>query len=531
MLRNPSNQIVIIVVRPGQDFEICFPQSVRTSETSDGWVPTETMGCWPQIYFSGGNYVSAIQKVAPQWEIWCILQSTWEEASSTVANTNRLNGKTKNSLHQLALDVFFKTNITHTDNSNCMLDRHVQLKFNSANPPAKTAVVALDRNDVALVFTNFEGYQFLTCYAEPYISFDFYLSPYQTEAWVALGVSIFTIIALMTIVYHFLYKKDKQPFSAWLFVLASIFEEGGVLPSKVEKATFFRILLGIWSIMSVILTNGYNGIMISELNSPRRLYHPETFNDLACQGQIKNMLKVWHRNKQLMSLSDWTQFHNLVEFNSWVEGLSADLPEFLSVLGKLENDFQFSWIWSGNSLTAETLGDLNLFTPMHSFYPNAVSFFTENFSLAILQGSIEKEVVQCGKTVFIAKSSEIRMEYEFLTRKYPRKKFLLSDQAIQNYPTGLAFQFPLRSRVIQSFNGIVETGIWGHFESEETRVKNFNRTPAIVIEQSNNIILTNIATLNGALPTVFILTGIVGHVSDQMVKHAFLVVVGLYAAK
>lgn len=184
-----------------------------------------------------------------------------------------------------------------------------------------------------------------------------------------------------------------------------------------------------------------------------------------------------------------------------------DLPEFLSVLGKLENDFQFSWIWSGNSLTAETLGDLNLFTPMHSFYPNAVSFFTENFSLAILQGSIEKEVVQCGKTVFIAKSSEIRMEYEFLTRKYPRKKFLLSDQAIQNYPTGLAFQFPLRSRVIQSFNGIVETGIWGHFESEETRVKNFNRTPAIVIEQSNNIILTNIATLNGALPTVFILTG------------------------
>ncbi|OXA49589.1 hypothetical protein Fcan01_15660 [Folsomia candida] len=407
------------------------------------------------------------------------------------------------------------------------------------------AIMTLDENDVALVFTSFEGYQFLTCYAEPYISFDFYLTPYQTEAWVVLGVSISTIIGVMTIAYHFLYKKDKQPFSAWLFVLASLFEEGGFLPSKLEKTTFCRILIGIWSIMSVILTNGYNGIMISELNSPRRFYHPEKFDDLACQDQINGMLKSWHRDKTRISKSDWRHYENLTQFADWVHRISMGsgvdlkyrngysnylmsnvddkcykllspfqrnslmqaLPEFLSILGALGNDFQYSWMWYDNGATLEIFRNLNLFTPMHSFYPNDVSFFNENFSLGVLQGNIEKEVVQCGKTVFIAKSSELQIEKEFLARKYPRKKFVVSDQVVQTYPSGIAFQFPLRSPIIKSFKGVVEAGIWVHVEGEELQAKNFNRTQAVVMRQSNNIVLTNIATLNGALPTVFILAG------------------------
>lgn len=46
-------------------------------------------------------------------------------------------------------------------------------------------------------------------------------------------------------------------------MLASLFEETGFMPTRIEKHTFFRIMLGVWSLMSVVLTNGYNGIMIS----------------------------------------------------------------------------------------------------------------------------------------------------------------------------------------------------------------------------------------------------------------------------
>lgn len=136
--------------------------------------------------------------------------------------------------------------------------------------------------DEELIFIEFEGHQFLNCYVEPYISFYFYFSPFQSQLWAMLGISIVTLIAVTTIVYH--YRKEKQKFSLWLFVLATLFEETGFMPSKVEKSTFYRISLGIWCIMSVIFTNGYNGLMIQELNAPRKLFHPDTFDHLRCQN-------------------------------------------------------------------------------------------------------------------------------------------------------------------------------------------------------------------------------------------------------
>lgn len=110
-----------------------------------------------------------------------------------------------------------------------------------------------------------------------------------------------------------------------------------------------------------------------------------------------------------------------------------------------------------------------------------------------------------GRPYISQKSRGLRLEYEFLSKKYPNTKFFISSDKILNYPSGLSFQHPWKSRVVRSFKTLRETEIWTHAEKLDLGAKNFNRTAAV--EQSKNFKLTNIATLRGALVTVFILVG------------------------
>ncbi|OXA45859.1 hypothetical protein Fcan01_18949 [Folsomia candida] len=278
-------------------------------------------------------------------------------------------------------------------------------------------------NDVELIYTKFEDYHFLTCYTEPYISFYFYFSPFQYKLWVVLAISIVTIVSITTTAVHYL--REKQHFSAWLFVLATLFEETGFLPSKIEKHTFFRFTLGTWCLMSVILTNCYNGIMITELNAPLKLFHPDTFDHLRCR-----------------------------------QNYMVDIVEYYHI-----------------KLTAKANDSRR----------------------------IEQEVVQCGKTVFIAKLSELKLEYEFLSRMYPRTKFFISSKGVLGNPSGCIFIHPWRSRVAKGVQSVTEAGILRYAENQDMAKFNFKRTPAM--EQPAGAKSINIATLSGALLTVFILTG------------------------
>lgn len=67
-----------------------------------------------------------------------------------------------------------------------------------------------------------------------------------------------------------------------LLDLATIFEEVGHVPPKIERNTYFRPTFGSWCLISVIFTNCYNGLMISSLNAPLPTFEPKIFNDLDC---------------------------------------------------------------------------------------------------------------------------------------------------------------------------------------------------------------------------------------------------------
>lgn len=128
-----------------------------------------------------------VENFTPLKELWCTSES-WMKKNLTVANNEITRIKTVN---ELMFGMFSNGNITlmfkHSKRATCNSYRNV-VQFKGTKP--------IYSKDVELIITESEGYKFLTCYTEPYISFYFYFTPFQTELWVTLGVSIAIIIAL-----------------------------------------------------------------------------------------------------------------------------------------------------------------------------------------------------------------------------------------------------------------------------------------------------------------------------------------------
>lgn len=183
-----------------------------------------------------------------------------------------------------------------------------------------------------------------------------------------------------------------------------------------------------------------------------------------------------------------------------LSGIQHRLPEYLVVLFQLADDFLTHPLQNTPGFR-----DLNHFVSNHAFFPRGFTYL--NFTRVEHQRQVERDVVQCGKTVFVGTSPNIKMEHEFLSRKYLLKTFFISDQIIQNFPRGLVFQYPWRSKVVKDFKSIIKAGIWTHVENKEIRRQNANRTAALVPERADDLAPTNIATWSGALPTLFILVG------------------------
>ncbi|OXA46210.1 hypothetical protein Fcan01_19282 [Folsomia candida] len=414
---------VLIEAIPGQNFEICFLRMVFRNPGSD-------MACSSEIPMNQKNFIAVIHQRKLEWETWCIQGLPWDFINSTMHNTKRLSVTRKITAELLASDIFSMANGTFYKDTICYA-KPIITKFSTS--------MSSNLEDVELMFTENEGYQFLTCYVEPYISFYFYFKPFQTQLWAVLGISILTIVAVPKTVQYF--RNEMQPFSSWLFVMATLFEEAGYVPGFIEKTTFFRLSLGVWCVMSVILTNAYNGLMILELNAPRETQHPNEFSQLRCEngfdhtaefqssyGKIKNpKFNNTVRNSKLYLASrdfqifltkllglDWFPDSKLEKYNidftmvqdrcyrllSQIERNSGAKrqPEFLNVLTTLALNFLKT---SANK--SAWYAALYLFNARHSFHPKEFSYLPGNMSDSVLQRNIEKEIIQCGKTVYIAK--------------------------------------------------------------------------------------------------------------------------------
>ncbi|OXA42495.1 hypothetical protein Fcan01_22817 [Folsomia candida] len=419
------NQVSFIVDSPEQNFKICL---LIYSKIVENMVKHIT--CASEIQLSGETYITLVDKHINRLSKLCIHGVEWGEVKDTqttptTGTTSRINATVRTSFTQLVLKVFSNANISVLPDSKCLSEsvKHVKLTFDAGDRPTNMEETTID---VTLIQRGFEGYKFLTCYAEPYITLNFYITPFQPDLWLVLGTTIGIIVAITTLCQHFFSLLEQQRFSAWMYVLASLFEETGFMPTRISKHNFFRISFGIWSIMSVVLTNGYNGIMISELNSPMRQFQTESFDQLDCGNKIlktiQNYLITEEINlpgakKQMEETleSVYTSFYfELVHLTSSLPYSSFEaetvylnmtkvdhacyrllstfeqsvsrvvLPEFLAVLRNLAKDHID---YGGTHFSM--FKDLILFSRKHSYYPRGFSYLSENLTYPTLQSKIE----------------------------------------------------------------------------------------------------------------------------------------------
>ncbi|OXA49431.1 hypothetical protein Fcan01_15918 [Folsomia candida] len=378
------------------------------------------------------------------------------------------------------------------------------------------------------VIFKFHGYQFMSCHSETYISFEFYVAPFQPLVW-GMFISSVVIVALVLS----LYKKLKninsyEAFSPWSFVLANIFEEAVYVPMHLEKQQFFRMVVGGWILMSVVLTNCYNGLMISSLNSPLpRTNIPETFQDLICQD--KSILKSY---KLGVNLTNWIlqriDESPVKPFDSMCYKIlstqvillfSQYIFEFLKLFHHTLSRIMYLRIdilvALSQSLTPPQLMDdismqdiviLLLSKGYNSVVP-------ENFNssppaeitltnMAQIITSVTDEVAMCGRSVLIVDAFEMGFMFADMTKRYFWRKFYKGKDILNFALGGWKFEGEGNSKVPQYFESLFESGIQGRLELE-MMMRKYSRNSNYAIPKRED----DSVRLRGAILTLFILWG------------------------
>lgn len=153
---------------------------------------------------------------------------------------------------------------------------------------------------------------------------------------------------------------------------------------------------------------------------------------------------------------------------------------------------------------------LNLFHPkQRHFIRDSENLGNLSFSESIKK--VESEVVACGKTAFVSKSSKLQSEFEYLSRKYFWKKFYKSRDTLNLVPAGALFQKPGSSKVPLYYQALHEAGIVGRLMTEKERKRNKRIKRAVNYSAGN---FRNKMTMDGCIVTLFILCAVLAAVGS-----------------
>jgi hypothetical protein len=226
------------------------------------------------------------------------------------------------------------------------------------------------------IFLHFHGYDFLTCYSYKFLSFEFYLTPFEPNLWLGLGIFMSLIVVMLSIYVKIEYSASS--FSPWLFILASLFEETTFIPKALEKKTFFRLVLGFWSLMSIFLTNCYTSLMMTGLNSPLPGVKINSWRDLICGPvqKIDSNLTSWMENNKVSQY--WSQIEDILEDETSSKRLENpdESTKCFRLLSQLTLEYEYSPRFPNNQFCYTMLSWYGL---IRSGIEDSESYFTETY--------------------------------------------------------------------------------------------------------------------------------------------------------
>lgn len=394
-----------------------------------------------------------------------------------------------------------------------------------------------DGYSATLIVTKNSAIEFLSCYTETFISFQFYITPFQPELWLVIGIGLILLCTMLSIYLHY---AKLYVFPVWLLLLATMFEEGFPIVASVERKPFFRLILGAWCLMTVILTNCYTGIMTSELNAPLQGRHPITFNDLVCSkikrsnqnldhvlsigGNLSDLYislhkayhnKIFHfliKEQTNISMFDPIESSNCFQLLSKLvpESISPQLiPQFLDLLYNihfylLDPSAAFRKTLSEHFVSPVFALMFNLFNPVHPHIPTSVNYSEGTYTMGNIQSQVEKEISSCRRAVFAGTSESVHSELSFVRKNYHWIHFY-KGKPIYALPFGLVFSYEGISRVPTYFKFMLESGIYGRLEMEQWSNEYVGRKA--IVQRNSYQDGEMPVRITGSLLTAFILFG------------------------
>ncbi|OXA64900.1 hypothetical protein Fcan01_00537 [Folsomia candida] len=349
-----------------------------------------------------------------------------------------------------------------------------------------------------VAMTKWRGFQFVSCYSHKYISFSFYITPFQPATWYFILLSLVSTISAVSI-YMKIYARDVSPsFSPWLSFFAMLLEDSVTIPAKLAQSGFYRSIFTHWGPVAVLLSNCYTGLMITELNAPLKGWRPESFEDLVCDKSHRSLFQGIHGvlvNKTVLKFNARKYSINISRDepkpNSMDNsGLSVrdecfnvlSIPEksklefayehpYPLLEAELATDYYFQIAYSSEQtpLTKDRLIQYIIYETMPIFPRRFLNRDRASISLMypeIYRKHAEEEVANCEKSVFVGNTDTVKYEMKHLTRKYPGKKFIMGKKTMDERMIGWTFRGNSRSAVRRNFYGIVESGIYKILEEE-----------------------------------------------------------------
>ncbi|OXA36736.1 hypothetical protein Fcan01_28491 [Folsomia candida] len=331
------------------------------------------------------------------------------------------------------------------------------------------------------------------------------------DLWICLLICLTIVVSCLTL-YTRYYDSVTGPsdgirwVSPWLNVLSILFEEPASVPAILEKRAFYRLVFGIWSLMAVFKTNCYNGIMITNLNAPLPGTKVEEWNDIVCE-RIAGGVNLSHKEitawveKTAISkywgnavvvdnqVYDTIKLTNPFESENCFRLLSPILPRpfFLKRSTLPANrffHFEYYKYWDLDRYLRNHYlnGDIRnpefqLLNPKHGRELPDLSERNVTKSTEELNEMLTREILKCGKTVWIADSDEPEM-------------------------SGLNFYNDGESKIPQYFQGIIDAGIWSRLEQEKWSKYLSRRVKSRV--DTNKV---SPVRLNESILTLFVLCG------------------------
>jgi hypothetical protein len=349
--------------------------------------------------------------------------------------------------------------------------------------------------------------KFVSCFAEPKLSFSMYISAFRKEVWICIGACC-SFITILTSVYNEKLELSKS-FSPFFFFVSTLVEEPYSVPTSLWNNRFFKTLTLAWLLAAIIFTNLYVGLMISDVTTPlrgnilsgfdivlstekryaemsslskaeignywrspitNRRYRKESRGHLVlygCETPFNYTNHDFH-HKQLNSKESFTIMQIPLDSCGANDIGDAERMRFLA----------HPWMYSGfQRLESELLTSNRLdedkryehrlvayFSPRNRHYPKNPNLQLPTYGKLPFYSSvaIEKELIACERSVLMGDTKELIYELSYLMVNYPKKGFYLSEDTFEtgwSSPVVWSFSNGGMSRVPMYFQLLMEAGI------------------------------------------------------------------------